>query len=40
MSKKWGSVARFNISNKIVDIGVNEKFILVQGFHTHFLIYY
>ncbi|CAD8045092.1 unnamed protein product [Paramecium primaurelia] len=40
INKKWGSVARFNISNKIVDIGVNEKFILVQGFHTHFLIYY
>ncbi|CAK57195.1 unnamed protein product (macronuclear) [Paramecium tetraurelia] len=39
-SRKWGSVNRFNISNKILDIDVNEEFILVQGFHTHFLIYY
>ncbi|CAD8108578.1 unnamed protein product [Paramecium primaurelia] len=39
-SRKWGSVAKFNISNKILDIDVNEQFILVQGFHTHFLIYY
>ncbi|CAD8179516.1 unnamed protein product [Paramecium octaurelia] len=40
LNKKWGSVARFNISNKIVDVEVNEEFILVQGLHTHFLIYY
>ncbi|CAD8206273.1 unnamed protein product [Paramecium octaurelia] len=39
-SRKWGSVNRFNISNKILDIDVNEVFIVVQGFHTHFLIYY
>ncbi|CAD8119724.1 unnamed protein product [Paramecium sonneborni] len=40
ISKKWGSVARFNISHKIVDIDVNDQYILVQGTHTHFLVYY
>lgn len=28
-NKKWSSIARYNISNRIIDIDVNENYVLV-----------
>ncbi|CAD8127989.1 unnamed protein product [Paramecium sonneborni] len=39
-NKKWSSIARYNISNRIIDIDVNENYVLVQGTYNHHYIQY
>ncbi|CAD8193304.1 unnamed protein product [Paramecium octaurelia] len=39
-NKKWSSIAKYNISNRIIDIDVNENYVLVQGTYNHHFIQY